>query len=192
MKGALNLILLVVIVALVYMLIGSIREPIQFQEEKTKREEAVIGKLLSVRKAQELYRGVTGSYAGSFDELKSILTNGKFKLIKVTGDPDDPTGGAVSYDTIYRNAIDSVNALRLNLDSLGYVPYGGGAMFDIKADTLTYQNSLVNVVEVGVQKKVFMGAFGDKKFAKYDDAYDPNAVIKFGNMKSPNISGNWE
>lgn len=192
MRTTINVILLLLILVLIYMLYGSIREPIQFQEEKSRREQAVIEKLIEIRKAQELYRGVTGQFASSFSQLSDVLKSGKFKIIKVTGDPDDPTGGEVRYDTLYKAAIDSVMALRMNVDSLQYVPFGEGATFNIQADTLTYQSALVNVVEVGIARKVFMGKFKDPAFAKYDNSYDPNSVLKFGNMNAPNIAGNWE
>ena len=89
-------------------------------------------------------------------------------------------------------AIDSINRMGINLDSLRFVPYGHGVVFDIQADTLTYQKTKVNVVQVGVRKKEFMGEWADERFAKYDNRYDPNAMLKFGDMSAPNTSGNWE
>ncbi|MEL6863353.1 MAG: hypothetical protein AAFP19_02990 [Bacteroidota bacterium] len=80
----------------------------------------------------------------------------------------------------------------LSLDSLSLIPFGGGKTFDIQADTLTYQKTLVNVVEVGTQKRNFMGPYADARFARYDDSYDPDEIIKFGNMNAPNTAGNWE
>jgi hypothetical protein len=192
MKLALNIFLFILIIILVYFLIGSIKEPIQFKAEKERREAAVIQKLIEIRKAQELYRGVTGQFAANFDTLSEVLKRDKFRIIKVIGDPDDPSGQAVTYDTLYKPAIDSVKNLGLMLDSLKFVPYGNGATFDIKADTITYQSTMVNVVEVGVSRKAFMGKYADTRFSKYDNSYDPTKVIKFGNMNAPNIAGNWE
>lgn len=193
MKLVINLVLTVVIIGLVYVLIQSIREPISFKAERTRREQAVISKLMEIRKAQEAYRDITGGFAPSFDTLKDVLTNGRFMIIQVFGDPDDPNfTGKISYDTMYTPAIDSVRAMGINLDSLRYVPFGGGATFDIDADTVTYQSTVVNVVEVGVRRSVFMGKYADPRFAKYDRAYDPASIIKFGNMSAPNLSGNWE
>jgi hypothetical protein len=126
--------------------------------------------------------------------LKEVLEGGKFRVISVLGDPDDPNfdRNNLQYDTTYFPAIDSVRALRINLDSLRYVPFGNGAMFEIAADTITYQSTLVNVVEVGVQRKLFMGKYADPLYGKYDNRYDPNSKIKFGDLNTPNTSGNWE
>lgn len=193
MKLVINLVLAVVIIGLLYVLIQSIREPISFRAERTRREQAVINKLMEIRKAQEAYRDITGSFAPNFDTLKYVLTNGRFMIIQVFGDPDDPNfTGKIEYDTVYTPAIDSVRAMGLDLDSLKYVPFGAGATFDIAADTVTYQSTVVNVVEVGVPRKVFMGKYADPRYARYDRSYDPNSVIKFGNMTAPNLSGNWE
>lgn len=193
MKLVINLVLAVVIIGLLYVLIQSIREPIAFKAERNRREQAVIAKLMEIRKAQEAFRDITGEFAGSFDTLKDVLTNGRFMIVQVFGDPDDPNfTGEIEYDTMYTPAIDSIRAMGINLDSLRYVPFGGGVAFDIAADTITYQSTVVNVVEVGVPRKVFMGRYADPRYAKYDRSYDPNSVIKFGNMSAPNLSGNWE
>jgi len=188
-----NLLLVIVIAGLIYVLINSIREPIAFQREKARREQAVVDKLIKIRQAQELYRGVTGFFAPNFDTLQEVLETRDFTIVRVEGDPDDPTNPqAVTYDTVYKPAIDSVRTLGLKLDSLRYVPFTGGKIFNIDADTLTYQQTLVSVVEVGVPRKEFMGRFADPRYAKYDQSYDPNKPIKFGNMNAPNTSGNWE
>lgn len=192
MRLAINLVLVVLILFFIYVLYDSIKEPILFKAEKEKRENAVIDKLIEIRQAQELYRGITGEFAPNFDTLKQVLTTGRFKIISVEGDPDDPTGGTIRYDSIFVEAIDSVRTLGLNLDSLRYVPFGQGATFDIQADTVTYQKTLVPVVEVGVSRSKFMGAYADERFRRYDNSYKPNSIIKFGNMSAPNTSGNWE
>ena len=89
-------------------------------------------------------------------------------------------------------AIDSINNMGINLDSLRFVPYGSGTTFNIQADTITYQSTLVNVVEVGIPRFKFMGPYADKRYATYDDSYDPNKPLKFGTMNAPNLAGNWE
>lgn len=192
MRRVINSILVAAILGGIYLLIASIREPIAFNKEKNQREAAVIEKLKQIRQAQEMYRSITGVYASHFDSLADVLTNGQFMIIQAFGDPDDPSNPVVTRDTMYRKAKDSVNVLGWNVDSLRFVPFGKGASFDISADTLTYQSTLVSVVEVGVQRKVFMGPYADRRFARYDDRYDPDSRIKFGNMHAPNTAGNWE
>ncbi|MCO6491638.1 MAG: hypothetical protein J5I98_24695 [Phaeodactylibacter sp.] len=193
MRIIINLVLAAIIVGLVWVLISSIREPIAFKAEKEKRERAVIDKLMKIRTAQEAFRNIKGGFAPSFDSLSYVLKTDSFMIVSVIGDPDDPDfTGEIIYDTTYMPAIDSIKAMGINLDSMRFVPYGGGAVFDIQADTITYQSTNVPVVEVGVRRKVFMGPFKDPRFARYDNSYDPNSILKFGNMNAPNLAGNWE
>ncbi|MCF8236607.1 MAG: hypothetical protein K9I85_00485 [Saprospiraceae bacterium] len=193
MRLIINILLVLGILLGIYLLYTSIQEPIAFNAEKAKRETAVIEKLSKIRQAQEMYRSITGHYAKNFDTLSYVLKTGNFMIIQAFGDPDDPTNTEkIRRDTLFKSAKDSINLLGWNVDSLQYVPYGQGKIFNMQADTLTYQSTMVDVVEVGVARKVFMGKFGDKRFAKYDDSWDPEALLKFGNMYAPNTSGNWE
>ncbi|MBK6948453.1 MAG: hypothetical protein IPH16_10675 [Haliscomenobacter sp.] len=72
------------------------------------------------------------------------------------------------------------------------MPFSGGKEFNIAAEVINYQNTEVPVVEVGVPRKLYMGKWGDKRFARYDQRFDPESLLKFGNMFAPNLSGNWE
>jgi hypothetical protein len=187
-----NALMFLLILGLGYVLYQQIEEPIAFQKMKTEREKAVIDKLVKIRKAQDAYRGVTGKFAGSFEELTSTLKTGKFTIVNIKGDADDINNTKMSYDTSYVNAIDSINTMGIELDGLDVVPYGEGAKFNIKADTVTYQQALVDVVEVGTTYETFMAEFKDAKFKKYDEKYDPKKKIKFGDLSKPLLTGTWE
>jgi len=189
-----NLILVALIGVLIFALVKSIEEPIAFKDEKEKREAAVVERLITIRNAQKLFYGIKDGYAPSFDSLKKVLKTDTFKLINIIGDPDDPDNPVVTYDTAFVMAADSIATLGLILDSIEYVPYADdpGLEFEIKADTTRSQKTLVSVVEVGIRRNKFMGKFGDKKYQKYDDNYDPAKKIKFGDLNKPSLSGNWE
>ncbi len=194
MRTVINLVLAAIAAALIWVLVSSISEPIAFGDELNRRQDAVINRLKEVRTAQQLFRDVTGDgFANSFDTLDQVLRNGKIPIVSVFGDPDDPNfDGVIRYDTIFRSALDSAMSLNLPLDSLRYVPYTDGVQFDITADTTTYQSTLVNVVEVSTNYKHFMGPFAHPRFSRYDNTYDPTKTIKFGNMSTPSLAGNWE
>ncbi len=194
MRLIVNLVLVAIIAVLIWVLYSSISEPIEFQNERKIRESAVIAKLMEIRQAQEIFRNVSGAgFAPSFDSLKDVLRNGEVQTIKVEGDPDDPLGEAIVYDTIYEPAMKFVEEFGIDLDSLEYVPFNNdGIVFEISADTITYQSTLVNVVEVKTSRKYYMGKYADIRFARYDKSYNPNSIIKFGDMTAPNLSGNWE
>jgi type II secretory pathway pseudopilin PulG len=192
MKAIINILIVLAIIGVGYLLVSGIQEPIKFKAEKEKRERAVVEQLKKIRQTQEIYREVTGQFAPSFDTLSQVIANGQIPVYKVIGDPDDVNNTEFTIDTLYFSAADSVNSMGINVDSLRFVPYTDGVTFEINADTMTYQKTLVSVVEVGVQRAKFMGPYASQRFAKYDDSYKPQSMIKFGDMTKPTLSGNWE
>jgi hypothetical protein len=186
-----------------YGLYKTIQEPITFKKEKSTREEAVIAKLKEIRTAQQAFRGITGGFAHNFDTLSQVILNDSFMLVQIFGDPDDPTNNTFYSDTSYMRAADSmaivfangdVSQLESYLADLRNIPFAeNNETFEIAAELIEYESIEVWVTEVRVQKKVFMGSeFGKEKYSNYDDRYDPSAYLKFGDMGTPNLSGNWE
>lgn len=199
MRLIINLILIAIVALLGYLLFFGIKEPIAFGDAKKERLEAVTDRLKQVRFAQEFYRDITGNFANSFDSLKHVLTTDSFTIVKIIGNPDDPNGEftrienkKAAKDSLAILYNDPKSKIKIVLDSLPFVPYGGGARFSIQADTLTYQKTLVTVTEVGTQWKTFMGKYADPKYQRYDNLYFPNNLVKFGDMSGPNLGGNWE
>ncbi|TVR81770.1 MAG: hypothetical protein EA409_06405 [Saprospirales bacterium] len=192
MKIAINVVLVLIIVGLVYLLIDSIQEPIEFQAEKERRSRVVIDQLRDIREAQRMFRDIRGVFSNDFDTLIHVLKTDSFNRIALIGDPDDPTGDGFIRDTTRISAIDSIRAIGLDLDNLPFVPFTEGVRFYINADTITYQQTLTAVVEVGVKWKEFMGPYADPSYRKYDYRYNPEGVLRFGSMNNPNLSGNWE
>lgn len=192
MRIAINIVLVLAIVGLSYLLYASIAEPIQFRTEWRDRETAVKKKLEKIRDAQVAYKSIKGTYASSFDSLALVLQSDSFELVAIEGDPNDPNA-QVKRTVTYVNALDSMQRLGINLDSLRYVPFTDGIEFEVKADVLDeYQNAKnIPVVEVGVRIKDYMGKYGSKKYAMYDQSYDPNSFTKFGDLLKPSTNGNW-
>jgi hypothetical protein len=193
MKLVINILLTLLVFFLGYLLFNSIKEPITFKTEKDKRADAVKNRLKDIRTSQELYRDITGEFAPTFDTLKQVLVSDSFKIENIQSDPafpDDPDKFIT--EVTFKSALDSINKLNINLDSLRYIPYTGNAkQFKIEADTLTYQKTIVNVLQVSTQWKEFMGPYASAKFSKYDNSYEPDAMFKFGDMGKPNLGGNW-
>ena len=192
MKTIINIFLILICAVLAYLIALNVKEPITFNNALEEREGAVAAQLTKIRNAQEVYKKITGEYAGSFDTLKMVLDTANIETYKIIGNLDDENA-TTEIETIYTKASDSLSALGISIDSLNYVPYGKpGAEYSIQADTLTYQNTLVNVVEVGIPYRDFMGKYGDDRYMKYNPFYIPSKKIKFGDLYSPNTSGNWK
>jgi len=193
MKLGLNILLVLLIAFLGYLLVTSIQEPIAFKAEKDKRSGAVKERLVDIRTAQEHFREITGKFAHTFDTLREVLTTDSFTIENLKQDPEFPDDPDKFIRTVtMKSALDSINSLEINLDSLSLVPFSGGKSFTIETDTLTYQKTLVNVLQVSTRWKDFMGPFSDTKYMKYDNSYKPNNIFKFGDLSKPNLGGNWE
>ena len=194
MKYIINLLILGLIVFLAFALYNSIKEPIAFGAELNKRQGAVVKSLQDIRKAQEIHRDITGGFAGSFEELKFVLTNDSIPTISLEADPEDPTNPDKFIRKVtYAPAIDQVKKIGLDLNDLAFVPFTDKKKsFEMQADTVTYQSTTVPVMEAMTRFKEFMGPFADPRYRKYEKSYDPDARIGFGSMSTPNLEGNWK
>lgn len=192
MKYVINLLILGLIVFLAYALYSGIQEPIKFRDELNKRKNTVTAKLEQIRSSQEIYRDIKGSFASTFEDLIYTLQNDSIPFIKLEADPEDPTNeDKFIRSTSYTPAINTVREKGINLEGLAIVPYSDNVKFEMKADTITYQSTMVPVVECMTRYKEFMGAYSDPRFRQYDDDFDPNNRLGFGSMSSPNLEGNW-
>ena len=152
----------------------------------------MIAQLEDIRTSQELYRDITGGFAPDFATLAKTLKTDSIPFRQVLEDPrfpGDPDKFIIN--TIYSSALDSMNAMGIDLDGLGVVPYSDNARFSIMADTITYQLTNVWVTEVMAKYSDFMGSYSSRNYMKYDDTYNPDNLIGFGSMNSPILSGNW-
>jgi hypothetical protein len=193
MRTIFSLLFLVLAGVLAFFLYKSIEEPIAFANVRAERDNVVSTKLEMIRNAQEVYRDITGEFAPRFDTLKQVLTEGKAMQIAVIGDPDDPNfTGEITYDTTYIPASQLVAERKIILEDIEKVPFGEGADFDIEAKIIPYQSTTVPVVQVGVRKKVYMGAYADARFQQYDQSYEPNKPMKFGDLNKPTLTGSWQ
>ena len=194
MKYLINLLIIGAVALFAYLLYSGINEPIKFRSELDERKIVVTDKLQQIRTAQEIYREIKGEFAPSFEQLSSVLKTDSIPFRQLIADPDDPENpDKFIVNIIKYSAIDSIRGMGINLDELAYVPYTNkGSKFEIQADTMTYQSTLVPVVEVMTKWGTFMGDYNDPKFSMYQKDYNPMAKLGFGSMSSPNLEGNWK
>ena len=86
MKTVFNIVLVLCAAALVYICYASIMGPINFEKAKKEREQAVIARLIDIRKAQLEYRNLhAGAYTASFDTLIDFVKTAKLPFVKKEG-----------------------------------------------------------------------------------------------------------
>ncbi len=89
MKKVVNVLLALCIVALVYIVYGSIMGPIRFANEKSFRDKAVIQRLMDIKAAQTEYNYQHDGYCDNFDTLAAFIKTGKLPITKKIGELTD-------------------------------------------------------------------------------------------------------
>jgi hypothetical protein len=209
MKAVINILLTAAIVILAYMLVESIMEPIRFNKEKDRREEAIKQRLIDIRSAQVLYRSKYGRYTGSFDTLINFIKYDSLPVVFWMGALTDEMVSkgltereAISQKLIVRDTsfvaiTDSVFSIGYPIDSIRFVPFTGGAQFELAAASIeTASKVVVQVFQASVLNKVFLADLDPQLIINYnvlrrDLTGFPG--MKVGDIKEPNNNaGNWE
>ncbi len=181
MKIVINLLLSLAAAALAVWLFVIIREPIIEKKEFKIKKDAIIQRLEDVRIAQYAYKEVKDKFANNWDSLINTIKYDKFIIVKTIGDPNDTTI-VVKRDTIYIPIMDSIYKKPINVDSLKYIPYTNGAIFDLDAGSINQRGVDVHVFQVTDSKPYNQ---------KYIDRGEADPLI-LGSMTEVNYSGNWK
>lgn len=90
MKKLINTLLALCIVALIYVVYGSIMGPIRFAQEKAIRDKAVIQRLMDIKAAQTEYKNTYRmGYCDNFDTLIAFIKTGELPITKRIGELTD-------------------------------------------------------------------------------------------------------
>lgn len=207
MKKALQIVLLVAIVVLGYMLYSSIATPIRYEDEQAKRNAKVIERLKDIRTAQVAYKSEFGKYTGSFDTLVRFVKTGNFNVEQRFGSADDSIAvakGLLKRVKIQIKVIDSLfKGNMARVDSLPFIPYGGGSKFEMGAgEIMTASKVPVKVFEVKAPDSIIFRSFvahnkGYRQILvnKTDEKKkaDKYPGLKVGSLtEATNNAGNWE
>lgn len=208
MKTALQIVLVFVILGLGYLVYDSVNQPIEFNEQYAKRQEAVVNRLKLIREAQVAYKGINQKYTGSFDTLIDFVKNGNFKVVKMEGtltdsmlqagmtEKDALKEGIIKRDTVLISVKDSL-CNGLDPDSIRYVPYTDQAQFELGASSLTTSSGLViPVFEAKVANRVYLKGLDNQERINLDDMarkLGRYEGLKVGSLEEANNNaGNWE
>lgn len=205
MKIALNIVLLAASIGLVYLLVETIRKPIEFETTKEEREAVIKERLLHAVEMQKMYKGLTESYASDFDSLRYVLENDTFSVEMVRGDRYDTTQ-TVTVDTIRVPAKDSLNSYLVKnaggqsvdefFKTLRMVPFAKEPKeFYIKSGSAIVEGTdslMAPTFEIGTTLATYLPEFDSASYVIYDPQYDPNnQVRRVGDLYKPSTSGNW-
>ena len=177
LKMGLNIVLLLIVGYLLYTLVNTVKEPIDFEVEKEKRIEALTSKLETIRASQIAFKNLYTEYASDWDTLVTVVKNDSFQVAKVIGNPDDST--VVTKTEIIKIAIlDSLfGGNTVQADSLPYVPNVNGIKFDIQADTIMRNQVIIPAFEVSVPyTDAFQGMIKKYYATKLTEAFKVGSI----------------
>ena len=208
MKVTLKILLAVAVVLLAYMCYRSIMGPIEFKDEKDRRENLIKARLIDIRKAQIEYKNIHKVHAANFDELSKFLKDEKLPFLIKEGvltdeqlekgmtEKEAVKKGLIRRDTIWVTAVDTLFGKGYNVDDLRNVP-GANVQFTMDTATLTSGSGYtVKVFQCGVQYDDYLGDL-DKQlvYNLKDKAEKMNKYpgLRVGSVvEINNNAGNWE
>ena len=224
MKTVFNAILVLCIAALVYICYASIMGPINFDNEKAVRDAAVQSRLIDIRKAQEQYRNLHNQqYTDNFDTLIAFVKNAKIPFVFKQGELSDAQleagmtekkamdiikkgnqadiikNGLQNFrrDTNWIAVVDTIFGKGYNADSLRYIPFGNGAVFEM--DTITQiarSGAPFCLLEVKVPYTTYLDGLDKQQIINIIDEQEQLGRypgLKIGDLETANNNaGNWE
>ena len=208
MKIVVRILLGAAIIVLGYLVIESIMEPIRFNKEKKKREDATIQNLKDIRTAEVAYKTKYAKYTGSFDILISFVKFDSFPVVMAIGRISDDLWdkgvtekeaikmGIIIRDTSYVSVLDSIFSKTYPIDSLRFIPYGSEEFFLAAAKIETASKVKVNVFEAHVLNSVLLHGLNKQLIINYSAEKEKITGFKglrVGSLEeATNNAGNWE
>jgi len=211
MNTVIRILLIAAIIVLGYLLINSIMNPIRFNKERDKRENAIKERLINIRTAEVAFKSKYGRYTGSFDTLINFVKTDSFPLIYKEGSVTDEMieewgrsaerealrRGMIVRDTSYTSVLDSIFDPGFHVDSLRYVPYTDNKTFRLEADIVETGSGVdVEVFEASVLNDVFLRGLDKQLITNYNAEREKITGfpgMRVGNISEPNNNaGNWE
>lgn len=194
MKTAIQIGLTLVILVLVYLIYDSIMEPVRFNQEAALREARVIQRLKDIRTIQLAHRTRYGRFNGDLDSLIMFVRNDSLPIVRAIGTvPDTLTEaqavrmGIVQRDTVWVAAQDTLlRGSRYPLDSLPYVPFGGGRRFEMQAAMIERGQAHLPVFEAFTVPQHYMRGLD------YRIYYTRMDGLRVGSLIQASFDGNWE
>ena len=210
MKKAVQFLLGLVIIGLIYVVATLIHTPLSFEKQLEERNADVIVKLKDIRAAERAYKSKYQQFTGDFDSLIYFILNDSLEMERKLVDEDDSVAMAQLKKAGKKNVekysiavIDTIfNPRKLSkedVNNLRYIPHTNNVEFILEAaKIMTGANVLVAVAECREPYKSYLDtvAYRQNIINLIDDRvnnFNAYAGLKFGSMEgSNNEAGNWE
>ena len=155
MKKGAYILLLLANGLLMFVLVNSIKTQIEVNEQTSRLEAKIKGKLLFIRDLQKVYQSQFGIYAQTWEELEEYASNGNIYTIqKSEKHKFDPAANreisSLTYDTLNSiSVLDSIfKSSNYNPEELGKVPGFDGKNFVITTNKINYGTTEIETIQV--------------------------------------------
>jgi hypothetical protein len=193
-----KIVLFVVIIILGYLVVDSILKPLRFNNAVAEREQVVVQNLKDIRNSQQFYKQFNHRYISDFDTLIDFLKTSEIPIVNRIPDPEDTTFTKIITDTVgYVKVADSLFGQRPNysIDSLKYIPYTDGLVYELQADSIDRGGLWVSVFEVRAHYNTFLEGLNRQlviNLIKSKKDIERYPGLKVGSLEEPSTDGNWE
>jgi hypothetical protein len=210
MKKAVQIILGIVIVALIWWIASLIAQPLSFEKQLKERNAVVIEKLKDIRTAERAYKSKYKKFTGNFDTLIHFILNDSLQMERKLVDEDDSVAmerlkrlKKKNVETYYIHVIDTIFNPRKftaeDVNNLRYIPFTNNTVeFILEAgEAATGSTMVLPVVECRAPYKTYLDTieFRQNIINLIDDRvnnFGQYAGLMFGSMEgSNNEAGNW-
>ena len=208
MKVTLKILLAVAVVLLAYMCYRSIMGPIEFKDERDRRENLIKARLIDIRKAQIEYKNIQQEHEAKFDAMRKFLKDEKLPFLIKEGvltdeqlekgmtEKEAVKKGLIRRDTVWVTAVDTLFGKGYNVDDLRNVP-GANVQFTMDTATLTSGSGYtVKVFQCGVLYDDYLGDLNKQEVYNLKDKASKMgkyAGLRVGSVEEiNNNAGNWE
>ena len=210
MKKAVQIILGLVIVALVWWIASLISQPLSVEKQLKERNAVVIEKLKDIRTAERAYKSKYKKFTGNFDTLIYFILNDSLQMERKLVDEDDSVAMArlkrlkkKNVETYYIHVIDTIFNPRKftaeDVNNLRYIPFTNNTVeFYLEAgEAATGSTMVLPVIECRAPYKAYLDTveYRQNIINLIDDRvnnFGQYAGLMFGSMEgSNNEAGNW-
>lgn len=199
-KLALQIVLVILIVAMGAWLYNIIAIPMKFQDEKKVRQTVIVQKLKDIRVAQRAFKTANQRYAPTFDSLIAFIKHDSLVFERAIGSEDDSLAvakGLVKREKFKVAALDTLPfSKNLNIDKLAILPFSGGKEFIMGAANLEASGVRVPVFEARAPYAYYLADLDQQELINLIDdckTLDKYVGLKVGSLtEATNDAGNWE
>ncbi len=185
LKILIHVVLLALIAGLVYLIVDSIMQPVNFNKQKDARTAVAVQRLKDIRTLEVAYKSVTEHYTADPDSLILFYNTGKMDIIMQIGSNDDSLAVAnteklkkqnrkITPQQMYErylkgeNLVFSIkNSIAVKdtlfhsrpdfvVDSIKYIPFSGGQLVEMDAIVKTVSGVNVPLFEAKMPYKALL------------------------------------